>query len=288
LSSLLKVVDIYEKYGYKIRTGLYPWHFNSKRFWVLPFTRLFKDGAYLDTGGGISMQEIFFLEQLFNDYHPSNIFIVGNAFGFSTILISLLNSSSRVVAIDAGIEGYNNDDGIILTNQIARENKLNCEVVKGYSPQDVGHIVQNGFNGKIDFAFIDGLHTNDQMYADFEECYRYANPDCIYLLHDVLNYNLKAGFEKIKTEKTELSYRILWRTPSGMAVCYPPSLPCNQRKIIESFSENNEFIEQLIREERIYKITKYTPKFLKTIVPKGLIAKINNIIQSYIFYKKTP
>jgi hypothetical protein len=280
---LIEIIDIYERFGYKIRTGLYPWHFNSNRHGELPFTYLTKNGIYLNSGGGISLHEIYFFEQIFKNYTPPNIFIVGNAFGFSTILISLMNPSSNVIAIDAGVEGYDNDEGITLTNKIAEEQNLNCQVVKGFSPQDVKRLVEYKFNGKIDFVFIDGLHTNEQQYVDFEECYRHANQDCIFLLHDVLNYNLKASLEKIIDEKPELSHRILWRTPSGMAIFFPQSVPSELKKVIEIFSERDEFIQHIIKQERITRITRFLPKFLKRIFPQSFIDRVNRFLQSYIF-----
>ncbi len=102
------------------------------------------------------------LEGLSNVYQPKNIFIIGNAFGWSMVVMSLAFPNAKIVALDAGVEGKDNMLGVELTNKIANSENLNCCVEYGYSPRDTKKVVNKHFGSeKIDFVFIDGLHTNE-------------------------------------------------------------------------------------------------------------------------------
>ena len=130
MSVFTKAIKIYNDYGYGIRTGLNPYHFNNNGSLSYPFTCVYhyNSSNILDTGGGISPIEAYFLETLAESYNPKNIFIVGNAFGWSTIIMALLWPKAKIVAIDSGIEGIDNFAWIELTNKIASVNILICIV----------------------------------------------------------------------------------------------------------------------------------------------------------------
>lgn len=249
-SILLKLIDVYAKQGYSLRTGLNPCHYDTPPWeaakWSLslPFSCLYKGSGQLYTGGGIALQELYFLEILFTNYHPRNLFVIGNAFGWSTIALSLLNPRAKVVAIDAGIEGRDNLTGIELTNRIIREENLNAKVEYGFSPQDTPKVLSGNFDAPLDFVFIDGLHTNEQLEKDYFETAKHAAPDCVWLFHDVVNWHMRTALETI-TRESGLRSQILHRTPSGMAILYSKQMHEQLESIVNAFSESEYMLSLL-------------------------------------------
>ena len=240
-----KLIEIYSKHGYKIRTGLNP-HFFDYKF--APFTALYKNDKILGTGGGISTQEIYFFECLFSDYHPKNIFCIGNAFGWSTIALALLNPNSKIICIDAGIEGPDNNIGITLTNEIAKSENLNIQVIKGFSPKDITSIIYSHFNiDNIDFVFVDGLHTNAQQLLDYNAIIPHCSANAILLFHDVVQYNMISSFNSFQTMK---HLRLLHRTDSGMGILYPHNTSEQLIQIINTFSEDPDIVTSFLNKKR--------------------------------------
>ena len=218
------------------------------------------------------MQEIYFFECLFESFNPENIFIIGNAFGWSTVLLSLLSPNSKVVALDAGCEGEDNDLGINLTNKIAKEENLNLKVVKGFSPNDVSEVVKENFITQIDFVFIDGLHTNKQQELDFGAICMHCHENCVYIFHDVVNWEMIGSFEKIASF-SRLNASILYRTPSGMGVLYPDKLSIQIKERIQAFSEKKEIIESLLKSQTTHK--SYVK--IMNLLPKAIIDLLRGV-----------
>lgn len=234
----LEICELFEKYGYQVRTGLNPYHFSCNR--DVPFTFLYKNGAPVGTGGGVSVQEVMFFEYLFKGYHPQNIFVVGNAFGWSTVLLALLNPESKVVAIDACIEGDDNEEGLRLTREIARKEGLDIRVYRGFSPDDVDTVIADSGITSLDFVFIDGFHSNSQLVKDFDVCSALAGRDCVFVLHDVVNFSMHRAYTEILDRSIHLDGCILERTPSGMGVLVPDTVSDHVRRCIRYFSEHDE------------------------------------------------
>ncbi len=257
-SSIQHTIRIYKARGLDVRMGLSPWHFKRNAIKTFAMSSIFDGQSKLSTGGGIAMTEMFFFESLCPVWNPSNVFIIGNAFGLSSIFLSVLNPQATVVAIDAAVEGLDNDRGNQLTRQIALEEGLQLEVVHGVSPQDVPSIVKNRLNGKVDLVFIDGLHTEHQQELDFEACWEFGRDRAIYCFHDVLSFNMKPGFERISKRHPQLKSVILWRTPSGMGILYPPSVGSEVEETIQLFTEPDWMLEKTMREiarERLIRIS---------------------------------
>jgi len=212
---------MYRARGLAVRTGLNPFHFNNYR--DAPFTALYQGGRMLSTGGGISLQEYYVFECLLDVWTPANIFVIGNAFGWSTLLLACLAPQARAVALDNGVEGDDARIGIDLTNAMATEQRLNAAVVFGRSPQDVPGVVTTHLGGTIDLCFIDGLHTNDQQLADYLAIKPFLARDHIILFHDVVNWNMTESLGQIAMTTANRTH-ILMRTPSGMGIQYTPGL----------------------------------------------------------------
>ena len=216
---LPRLVSLYQSRGIRIATGLNPSHFGD--FPLAPFTWFVKDGESLTNGLGIALQEVYFLECLFARFHPRSLFVIGNSLGWSTLALALANPPGSVLAIDAGLDRHASD-GIRFTNEVALEEGLAVRVVAGRSPEDVATIVRDAALPPIEFAFIDGYHSVEQIPLDFRAVRNVAAPDCVYLFHDVANFSLTPAIERIAAE-TGLSHLLLPGTSSGMAILYDPA-----------------------------------------------------------------
>jgi predicted O-methyltransferase YrrM len=213
---LSRLVNLYETRGIQISTGLNPCHFDN--YPLAPFTWFIQDGGSLTNGLGIALQEVYFLECLFARLRPERLFVVGNSLGWSTFALALLNPSARVFAIDAGFDRFSLD-GLDFTNRVAAEEGLAITAVKAVSPGDVAPTLQANAMTPVDFAFIDGFHSVEQVQLDFDAIRPHAAPGCVYVFHDVEAAGLHLGIERI-AEKSLLSWELLLGTTSGVAIMY--------------------------------------------------------------------
>ena len=235
---LNRLVDIYERRGFKVASGLDANAFDGFR--LAPFTWLFDgDGVYA-RGSGIALQEVYFLECLFEDYRPRTLFVIGNAFGWSTLALALLNPEATVLAIDDGSDRHALE-GIEFTNRAAGEEGLNAKAVLASSPKDVGRVIGDHLEGPVDFAFIDGEHANEHIELDFDAVRPHADPACVYLFHDVHLSGIGQGFESIR-RRSGLSGRVLLGTPSGMGILYDATDGPPIERTLQSFSADDEIV----------------------------------------------
>ena len=51
-----------------------------------------------------------------------------------------------------------------------------------------------------DIAFIDGLHTDEQVLLDFEAVQPHMAPKSVIVLHDVDLYKMRGGVERMSTK----------------------------------------------------------------------------------------
>ena len=214
-----RLVALYEKRGFKVASGLNPTHFHD--YALAPFTWLFDAGVNHSFGLGIAMQEVYFLECLFEDFRPRNIFVIGNSFGWSSLALALLNPQATVLAIDDGSD-ENAASGIDFTNRVAEEEGLRLLALEATSPAGVTPVIEGHLPGPVDFAFIDGGHSNEQIVLDYEAVSKHAAADCVYLFHDVHHFDLYPGFEEV-CRRSGLPGTVLFATPSGMAILHDPA-----------------------------------------------------------------
>lgn len=217
---IARLAALYEARGIAISTGIAPSHLGG--FALAPFTWFFKDGESFTNGLGIAMQEIYFLECLFARYRPQHLFAIGNAAGWSTLALGLLNPLARIIAIDAGSD-RNALAGIDFTNRVAAEEAIPVRVIEGRSPEDVPRILRETGLVPIDFAFIDGYHSVRQVELDFRAIRPFAAADCVYLFHDVATFGLQPGIDRIAAEQGLVALS-LPGTTSGMAILYDPEM----------------------------------------------------------------
>lgn len=239
MSTFTRLNKLYESFGYTVQSSLSPAHFPGFNLADIPFTYIYKDGEKMCVGGGIALGEIAFFEALFENYHPANVFIVGNSFGWSTLALGMMNPDARTVAIDL-CPRPNEEIGLEQTNLMAQSLGLNISALKGRSPEAVKPTVEAEFDEPMEFAFIDGGHTPEHMTMDFQACRDAASENCVYVFHDVINFGLTGAFVDIAKANPHLTSSMLLRTPSGMAICYPPRLEDKIGPVVGAFTETEE------------------------------------------------
>jgi hypothetical protein len=129
---------------------------------------------------------------------------IATAFGISSAVIgqALKQTNGKLVTLDAYVEeifnhceGYDintkkinpDADGRRMANKLYEfldiQNNVISEV--GWSPDDVSAIIEKHFyDTKLDFAFIDGGHTQPQIDADVKSIIPYLKHDAIMMFHD--------------------------------------------------------------------------------------------------------
>jgi predicted O-methyltransferase YrrM len=249
MSVFVDLVSLYEEAGFTVQSSLSVAHFPGLSSADIPFSYLYGPDGRACIGGGIALAEIAFFEALCERLHPRRIFIVGNAFGWSTLALGLINREARVVAIDYCPRPAE-EQGIEVTNALARRAGLNARAVKGKSPDDVAAICAREFDGPLDLVFIDGGHTNPQQTLDFNACRAVAAPQAVFVLHDVLNFGMLPSFVEIGQQNLDLITTLLFRTPSGMAVCYPASRADELGPVVAAFTESDGRMRALLEESR--------------------------------------
>ena len=241
-----QLLAIYESAGFEVQTGWNSYHLSNWR--DAAFTNLKKDGRPLNTGGGgLSWHEIPCIELISYCFSPQRILVIGNSFGWSTLLMSILWPNAAVAAMDIGLQppgdkaqailerllqALRGDEpplnpkptyGIDLTNELAEKHGLKARAILSSSPADVASVCSSRLGGPPQFVFIDGYHIPPQVILDFNACFDIAGANCAYLFHDVINWELREAFE-ICHRNSGLKGGILWRTPSGMGLLYPQSM----------------------------------------------------------------
>lgn len=245
----MKLVALYENCGLSVQSSLSPAHFPGFNLAEIPFTYIYDGDEKLSKAGGISLPEIAFFEALFEHYHPQNILIIGNSLGWSTLALGLINPASSIVAIDLCPREAERR-GIEITNMLGKYLGADVLAVEGRSPDAIRPVVEDNLEGLIDFVFIDGGHTNEQMQLDFDACRALANPNCVYVFHDVINFQMTPAFNSIANASEDLISSLLYRTPSGMGISYPGELAEVLEPVVFAFSESDQRKEALWQEGR--------------------------------------
>ncbi|MDE2167784.1 MAG: class I SAM-dependent methyltransferase [Alphaproteobacteria bacterium] len=211
-----ELTEFYREEGIDLCVGLAPIHADGLP-WAL-FTWYSRHGRQLTEHLGIAMQEVYFLEHALAAYTPTRALIIGNSMGWSTLALGLLMPRGKVVAMDTAPDAATRE-GLALTNRIAARHGLPVHAVRGTSPEDVAAIVDSELGGSIDFAFIDGLHTNEQVVRDYVAVRAKATPSAVFLFHDVTYCDLHAGMAEIG-KLAGRAPKLLLGTPSGMGILF--------------------------------------------------------------------
>ena len=226
------LTEYYREEGIELCAGLAPNHAEGLP-WA-PFTWFCRDGKSVTGNLGIAVQEVYFLEHVLAAYKPKRALIIGNSMGWSTLALGLLMPQGKVAALDMAPDQAMRD-GLDLTNRVAQRHKLPVRAVQATSPQDVAAVVDRELGGPVDFAFIDGLHTNEQVVLDYQAVRAKAAPDAVYLFHDVSLFDLHAGIKEIGRLSGQAP-RLLLGTPSGMVILFDSKHHPELTRVVAAFS----------------------------------------------------
>merc|ERR1712107_109245 len=128
----------------------------------------------LPTGGGLLNADVEVFLRI-RDLLPAThtrAFVIGNAFGYSAMVLGLLianthemgGAAGSVDVIDAEVEGECNRAGTFITRAVANASGVDIALTKGRSPEDVPLAMRSK---TYDLAFLDGKHTVMQLSLDF-------------------------------------------------------------------------------------------------------------------------
>jgi predicted O-methyltransferase YrrM len=184
---IIRVLDAYREQGCEVILG------NPDDL----LTQLAKGGRVLRISASLSLTDILVFQWVADLAPWRRVLVIGNAFGFSTFLLASLCPECSVDAIDAEIEGSENRFGSELTRKIATNNFPRVQLTGGFSPQDLPQATR--FDA-YDFILVDGLHTNDQLVADYQGIRDMMAQTCIVYCHDVGIAKMNAGWSYIRTE----------------------------------------------------------------------------------------
>lgn len=155
----------------------------------------------------LTEQEAKILYDCIVKYDLKKGFEVATAFGISSTFIGLgfQETKGKLVTMDAYIEEsfngenetsnygvndektFENADGYRMASNLIDYFKLNdfVDLKVGWSPTDTGRIIEEVHgDGKLDFVFIDGGHSAEQIHYDTEAIMNYLSEDCIIFYHD--------------------------------------------------------------------------------------------------------
>jgi len=158
----------------------------------------------------IGEDECIILGKLIQEFRPSNCFIIGNAFGLSSVFIAKIMEhygGKSVITLDSKSEG--NGDRCFKIAEMLRD-RMDCRLLvnkTGRSPQDINGAV---LDASYDFIFIDGNHSNPQVTLDFLGVKHLAGNNTVICWHDYwlpgipesVQEAQKAGFFCIKVNSS--------------------------------------------------------------------------------------
>jgi hypothetical protein len=147
------------------------------------------------TDWGFSVRDVYAFYVIGRELRPRNAFVIGNAYGISAVTLGEMLKPIAVDAIDAEVR----DDGALasdVTRRVAKRLGVDLKLTKGFSPQDVGRACRAA---NYDLVFVDGLHTDEAMLADFNGMKDRLADRCAVYFHDVGLCTMDAAWERVKS-----------------------------------------------------------------------------------------
>lgn len=132
----------------------------------------------------IGEDECRLLGRLIQDFRPRRCFIVGNAFGLSSVFIAKMmesNGGRHVVTLDNQSEG-NGRRCADVAAELAR--RMRCRLLKNHKGTSPADIPSAAGAERYDLLFLDGLHRHPQVTRDFRGALDIATPDAVFVWHD--------------------------------------------------------------------------------------------------------
>lgn len=146
----------------------------------------------------IGEDECLVFGRLIEEFKPTNCFIIGNAFGMSSVFIAKLierHGGTSVITLDSMSEG----DGQRCADVAAQLcQRMNCRILTnkaGWSPQDIDRAAEAE---QYDLIFIDGNHFHPHVTRDFEGIERLVHDRSIICWHDYWMAGVRKSVEAAK------------------------------------------------------------------------------------------
>jgi len=155
------------------------------------------------TGFAITDADIELFLEIREKINVKNIYIIGNAFGYSTFVLSNIFPKAKIDVIDAECEGNDNRLGLEITRKIIEKNKLDINLFIGFSPEDVERSMRTN---KYELIFIDGLHTKEQIRKDLDAVKNYCADNFFIVCHDVELASLQESIDRFLNENQNFKY----------------------------------------------------------------------------------
>ena len=155
------------------------------------------------TGFAITDADIELFLEIREKVNIKNIYIIGNAFGYSTFVLSNIFPKAKIDVIDAECEGNDNRLGSEITRKIIENNKLDINLFIGFSPEDVERSMRTN---KYELIFIDGLHTKEQIRKDLDAVKNYCADNFFIVCHDVELASLQESIDRFLNENQNFKY----------------------------------------------------------------------------------
>ena len=122
--------------------------------------------------------------RLIEAFRPVNAFIIGNAFGLSSVFIAKMMErcgGRSVITLDSKSEG-NGERCFCIAAELSERLHTSLLTNKvGWSPKDIDNAVEDD---SYDLIFIDGKHAHPQVTLDFEGCGSLIHDCTIVCWHD--------------------------------------------------------------------------------------------------------
>jgi predicted O-methyltransferase YrrM len=181
--------------------------------------------VYLDglrTGGAIHKDEVWVLQHLIDPATVGVAYVIGAAFGFSSVVLALQMPRVRVVTIDNWSEGRDAAAARAACDTLSampEEPGPRLVFATGESPRDTASVLAAAGVDRVAVALIDGLHTNDQLIADIDGVVPHLDDRALVLLHDVRLFDLWEGVRHLAAQ-ARFDTLVQLNTSTGMVAAF--------------------------------------------------------------------
>jgi predicted O-methyltransferase YrrM len=183
------VIKAYEDHNFRLDLGS-PSH-------LIATLRDRSTGTVLSCGGGMAVTDVALFVGLAQVLSPTAIFVIGNAFGYSTFVLADLFPGAAVDAIDAECEGRESERASELTRRIAASHYPGVKLTIGHSPTDLKRAMRSQ---PYQLAFVDGGHTPAQVIDDFRGLQPFLDEETVVVFHDIALFRLYDTWAQIRSE----------------------------------------------------------------------------------------
>jgi predicted O-methyltransferase YrrM len=191
----------------------------------------------------IYIKEFEFLKNLVREYKLTNGYECATAFGVSSIALGLgfRETGGHLITMDAYIEEsvIEVEDYLGRYRHEAPNRKTDAmgyksakylveyfrlkDVVKvevGYSPDDIGYVLSQHINKKLDFVFIDAGHFPEQLIKDLEGVIPFLDDEYVIALHDCYPFMITPEVQDFIRNKfgKDIHLSLMWPDGYNMGV----------------------------------------------------------------------